>query len=107
MRFRQIRNRRKHDDALEARVVRKTKEAAKACGFEHRKMTYAGRNGAPDDWFFGFGGLLIIVEFKAPGKQPEAHQASEIGRLRNRGFNVYVIDNESDGIALFRGLSQW
>lgn len=107
MRFRQIRNRRKHGDVLEARVVRKTKEAAKAAGFEHRKMTYASRNGAPDDWFFGFDGLLIIIEFKAPGKEPEDHQVREIKRLRNRGFNVYVIDNEIDGMALFRGLSQW
>lgn len=107
MRFRQIRNRRRDGDVLEAKVVRKTKEAAKRAGFEHRKMNYSNRHGAPDDWFFGLDGLLIIIEFKAPGKPPADHQVTEIRRLRNRGFNVYVIDNEADGIALFEGLQQW
>ena len=101
MRFRQIRNRRKHGDVLEARVVRKTKEAAKRAGFEHRKVTYANRNGAPDDFFFGPGGRLIIIEFKAPGKEPEQHQWREIKLLRNLGFAVYVVDNEEYGALIF------
>lgn len=103
---RQIRNRRKHG-ILEAKVVKATKAAAKKAGFEHRKVKYDGRNGAPDDWFFGFDGLIIIIEFKRPGKEPEAHQELEIKRFKKRGFKVYVIDNEEDGKALFEGLMQW
>ena len=103
---RQVRNRRKHG-VLEGRVVRMTKAAAKRAGFLHRKVKYDNRNGAPDDWFFGFDGLIIIIEFKAPDKLPEAHQALEIKRFRRRGFQVYVIDNEADGVALFDNLRQW
>lgn len=106
-RFRQIRNRRKHDDVLEAKVVSETKKAAKRAGFEHRKVSYVNRNGAPDDWFFGFGGRLIIVEFKAPGEAPRDNQASEIKRLRLRGFEVYVIDTVEAGVKLFEGNAQW
>lgn len=106
-RFRQIRNRRKHETILEAKVVNETKKAAKAAGFEHRKVVYVGRNGCPDDFFFGFDGQLIIIEFKAPGKEPEPHQAREIEMLRKRGFDVRVIDNVADGVAVFSGLSQW
>lgn len=103
---RQIRNRRVND-VLEARVVRVTIKAAKSAGFIHRKLKYVNRNGCPDDWFFGFDNQLIIIEFKAPGKEPEDHQDLEIKRLRKRGFQVFVIDNEADGIALFEGLKQW
>ena len=106
-RFRQIRNRRKHETILEAKVVNETKKAAKAAGFEHRKVVYVGRNGCPDDFFFGFDGQFIIIEFKAPGKEPEPHQAREIRMLRKRGFKVYVIDSVEAGTALFESLRQF
>ena len=92
---------------LESRVVSETKKAAKAAGFEHRKVRYVNHNGCPDDWFFGYEGRLIIIEFKAPHKQPEEHQVREIRRLRRRGFEVHVIDNEAAGRALFAGQGVW
>lgn len=97
----------KQRTVLEARVVSETKKAAKAAGFQHRKMKYVGQNGCPDDWFFGYDQRLIIIEFKAPDKEPEEHQAREIRRLRRRGFEVYVIDNEAAGRALFNGQGVW
>ena len=103
---RQIRNR-KQKSVLESRVVRLTKAAAKKAGYLHRKIKYDGRNGAPDDFFFGYEGDLIIIEFKKPGGVPEDHQGLELSRMRKRGFNVYVIDNEIDGVRLFEGRSQW
>ena len=106
-RFRQIRNRGKHEDILEAKVVKETKKAAAAAGFEHRKVVYQNRSGAPDDWFFGCDGLLIIIEFKRPGKEPEEHQWREIRMLRRRGFKVYVIDSVEAGTALFESLRQF
>lgn len=73
----------------------------------HRKVKYDNRNGAPDDWFFGFEGDLIIIEFKKPGAVPEDHQAREIKKMRVRGFKVFVIDNEEDGKKLFEDRNQW
>lgn len=91
----------------EGYVVRQTKKAAKAAGYIHRKINYANRNGAPDDWFFGFDGDLIIIEFKATDKTPEPHQEIEIKELRKRGFKVYVIDSAEAGKGLFEGRNQW
>lgn len=105
-RGRQIRNRR-GNAVLESYVVRETKKAAKLAGFHHKKVKYVGSNGAPDDWFFGFGGELVIIEFKAPGKSPEDHQLAEISRLRRRGFTVYVVDSAEVGIEIFRARPQW
>lgn len=91
----------KQRTVLEARVVSETKKAAKAAGFQHRKMKYENRNGAPDSWFFAPGGRLIIIEFKAPKKEPEEHQIREIRKLRDMGFSVFVVDNVEFGKAIF------
>ena len=87
---------------LEGGIVLNTIRAAKRAGYIHRKVVYQNRHGAPDDWFFGHGGDLIIVEHKRPGKSPEAHQEREIARLRTKGFKVYVVDSIDAGNALFR-----
>lgn len=60
-------------------------------GWLVRKMTYAGRRGCPDRWFFK-GGKAVIVEFKARGKRPDDVQEREHKRLHDRGFPVHVID---------------
>lgn len=91
----------------EQAVVSKTVSAAKKAGFIHRKIKYVNHNGAPDDWFFGYDGTLIIIEFKAPNKEPEEHQGLEISRLRRRGFEVHVIDSIEQGVALFKDRGQF
>ena len=107
MRPKWLRGAPKKKNALEEQVVKETKKAAKKAGFEHRKVKYVNRNGACDDWFFGYDAVLIIIEFKAPGKEPDPHQWAEIRRLRRRGFVVHVIDTVEAGRALFAGLAQW
>jgi len=86
---------------LESYIEKKVIAAAEAAGFMQRKVKYINRNGAPDRWFFGPTGQLIIIEFKKAGEKPDPHQEREIKRLRDRGFKVYVIDNVEDGKALF------
>lgn len=86
----------------ESYVVKASKKAAKKADFLHRKVVYQNRVGAPDDWFFGHGGRLIIVEHKRPGKEPEIHQQREIDRLRERGFDVRVVDTVEQAERLFR-----
>lgn len=73
---------------------------ARQHGWLVRPMEYRGRTGCPDHWFMK-DGRLIIVEFKEIGKEPRLKQAREIGRLRAHGMAAYVIDNVSDGCALF------
>lgn len=73
-------------------------------GFEHRKLKWIGRRGAPDDIFLDArdGAVFpFLIEFKAPGKKtPRAdqrHQVREIQRLRKARIHVYVCDNVEDG----------
>lgn len=86
----------------ESEVVKTTNAAAEKAGFLHRKVVYQGRRGAPDDWYFGAGGRLIIIEHKRPGKKPDPHQQREIGRLRAFGFDVRVVDTLDKARRVFR-----
>ncbi len=85
----------------ESYVKRKVIEHAKWRGFMQRKVRYEGRRNAPDSWFFGPKGRLIIIEFKQLGKPAREGQAREIERLRNLGFEVHIIDNIADGMMVF------
>ncbi len=86
----------------EGHVVKTSNKAAEKAGFLHRKVVYQGRSGAPDDWYFGYGARLIIIEHKRPGKEPRLHQEREIKRLRDRGFDVRVVDNVEAAERIFR-----
>lgn len=86
---------------LESYIVEQVCKHAKAAGWIVRKMMYQNRIGCPDQFCFGPGGRLIIIEFKAPGKKPMPHQQREIERLRDQGFEVHVIDDIEKGKALF------
>lgn len=85
------------EGALKAEVIK----WARRQGWTHRKVSYEGRGGAPDDWFFKAPGRLVIVEFKATGEEPTPRQAREIGRWREAGFSVHTIDSIEAGCALF------
>lgn len=81
-----------------------TDHAVKVCGWLSRKLQWIGRHGAPDRFYLRLG-RHVFVEFKQRGKKPTEHQATEIERLRDKGAEVYVIDNIEDGIALFNRLT--
>lgn len=68
-------------------------------GWLSRKMTYAGRRGCPDRFFFG-GGRIVVMEFKRPGGVPDAVQAREHARLKAAGTTVHVVSDVERGIAL-------
>lgn len=86
---------------LESYIVKQTNKIAKAAGYLHRKVVYQNRAGAPDDWYFGQDGDLIIIEHKRPGETPKPHQEREIKRLRDRGFEVHVVDDPAKARAIF------
>lgn len=87
----------------ESYVVKATNKAAEKAGFLHRKVVYQNRRGAPDDWYFGPGERLIIIEHKRPGEKPEPHQQLEMDRLRALGFDVRVVDTVEKAERVFRG----
>ena len=83
--------------SVEDHLVKRAKEA----GGEVRKVKWLGRVGAPDRLVL-LPGRHFFVELKRPGKKADAHQAREHKRLRDAGFEVYVIDTIEKVDALFK-----
>ena len=77
------------ESTVEAHLLKRVK----ALGGEARKVSWAGRRGAPDRLvLLPFAKAHVFVELKRPDKDAEAHQAREHERLRNAGFVVLVLD---------------
>ena len=92
--------------AQEAKIEKYLCGRVKMLGGEVRKVKWIGRRGAPDrlvmlpSRIYVWGGdtrrsspATIWVELKAPGKEPEPHQAREHKRMRDMGQRVEVIDS--------------
>ena len=60
------------------------------------KRNYQGpgaESGWPDVELFAPGGRVVLIEFKAPGKEPRKLQRYRIQRLRDLGHSVHVCDD--------------
>ena len=90
--------------AQEAKIEKYLCGRVKMLGGEVRKVKWIGRRGAPDRLVMlpeiggrfdrdKVPGQTIWVELKAPGKEPEPHQAREHKRMRDMGQRVEVIDS--------------
>jgi hypothetical protein len=83
----------------ESYIEKKVTEAAKESGWLSFKWVSPSQRGVPDRLYFK-AGKLVIVEFKAPGKQPTPYQAAIHRRLLGVGFKVHVIDSVAAGVKL-------
>lgn len=106
--------------AQEAKIEKYLCDRVKMLGGEVRKVKWIGRRGAPDrlvmlpqTWIRyleypmaevgDFPPQTIWVELKAPGKDPEPHQAREHKRMRDMGQRVEVIDSMEGVDNLLKG----
>ena len=115
----------------EGKVRTYLRKRAKALGFEHRKLRWIGRRGAPDEYVFWPEGMIstfprepvgptplglrpvglrrvplaAYAEVKRLGEVPEAHQQREIDRLRDAGHVVYVVDSPAQVDAMLDDLT--
>lgn len=71
------------------------KKHARKKGWLVRKWRSPGNNGVADDLLFKMGKTLV-VEFKAPGKEPTELQDIEIKDLLAHGIDVVWVDNLAD-----------
>ena len=77
---------------IETRVC----EFAKKRGWLVYKWSSPNNRGVPDRIFVR-DRIVILIEFKAPGKKPTPLQNRTHEKLRAEGMEVYVIDNINDG----------
>ena len=73
---------------IEKRVV----DLAKKAGWLSYKWVSVSVRGVPDRIFIR-DGVIVFIEFKAPGKKPTPLQAQTITRLRLQGMTVHVCDS--------------
>ncbi len=79
----------------EKTIEQKFRAAVKAAGGLAVKFASLGFDGVPDRLALLPGGRMAFVEVKAPGKKPRPLQLARHRQLRQLGFNVYVLDDES------------
>ena len=88
----------KAENRIEAAVC----NYAEQKGFLVRKYNAPGVQGVPDRIFWGHG-QCFLIEFKAPGGKLSAQQDREIGKLREHGATVFVVEDISYGETLIDG----
>lgn len=79
----------------EKTIEQKFRAAVKAAGGLALKFTSPGFDGVPDRLALLPGGRMAFVEVKATGKKPRPLQLARHRLLRQLGFKVYVLDDES------------
>ena len=79
----------------EKTIEKKLSDEVKKRGGLAPKFTSPGFDGMPDRIVLMPGGHIAFVEVKAPGKAPRPLQKARHRMLRQLGFTVYVLDDES------------
>lgn len=89
--------------AIEQNNVRYAKDKL---GLLVLKLSLFGAGGWPDRLFFSKDGRILFIEYKAPGKNPTAHQLENHRQLRFYSHEVYVIDNPQKGRELLEAFAE-
>ena len=76
----------------ESYIERESTDYATASGWLAYKFSSPARRGVPDRIYLK-DGVVIFVEYKAPGKKPTKLQEAVFAKIRAKGFQVYVIDD--------------
>ena len=80
---------------LESSIEKKLKEEVKKVGGLALKFVSPGFNGVPDRLILLAKAKVAFVEVKAPGEEPRKLQKKRHRQLRALGFQVFILDNES------------
>lgn len=70
------------------------RDRVKELGGKAYKFVSPGNDGVPDRLVCLPGGRVVFVELKAPGKKPTKLQELQQNRLKQMGFDVWVIDSK-------------
>lgn len=80
-------------NVTEATIEKKIKDWVEAQGGKCIKFTPRGECGWPDRICIFQGGMLVWLELKRPGEEPEPLQYYRMSQLRERGQHVMWSDN--------------
>jgi hypothetical protein len=88
---------------LESNVKSKTIERAKEHGWRHHNWVCPGRRGVPDNFFTRYPRQIIFIEFKRDDDDaaPRTQQLREHRKLREQGFEVFVVNYVEEGYEIF------
>ena len=79
---------------LEKEIEKYLREQVKLRGGVAFKFISPGNVGVPDRLVLFPNGKIIFIELKATGKKTSKIQDIQIKRIRDLGFDVYVIDSK-------------
>lgn len=85
-------------------------QQVKLLGGEAEKFSSPGRKGVPDRIVWFKYPHISLVEFKAPNKKTTAAQNRDHRRRREKGYEVYIVDNKDYAYKLAHELfykAQW
>lgn len=88
---------------LEKTIEKKVVGHAKKLGFWTRKFVSPNNRGVPDR-IFVLCGVVVFIEFKAPGKKPTPLQALEMKKMEEAGLRVHVCDSAEQGLVILNGV---
>lgn len=91
---------------LESDVERRACKLAEDRGWQALKLVCVGHKGFPDRWFIKPGPVIVIIEFKAPGKRARKLQRYVCAMLAKLGFNVHEeVDNVDEAMRILDAAS--
>lgn len=94
----------RNPNPLEKDIEKKVCDHAKALGCLVYKFTSPAKRSVPDRLFVMPGGIVFFIEFKRRGEKPTPAQALEISKLKEKGAQVFIIDNVDTGRCLIADL---
>jgi len=90
----------------ESKIETKMKTRADELDLLFWKFVSMGNRGAMDRLILGYCSVMAFAEIKKPGEKPNAKQLKVHYEFRRRGFDVRVIDNLDDGLALLEDIAR-
>ena len=84
---------------LESEIKKRSSKFLEDYGWEVIHLIQTNKNGIPDTLALR-NKRAVFIEFKQPGKKPEALQEYRIKKLREQGFEVLIIRNPKETIVL-------
>ena len=84
---------------LEKTIEKKLKKPVEAMGGLYLKWEAPGFTGVPDRLILLPGGMVVMVETKAPGKTEKRRQEYVHAQLRARGFTVFSTVDTPEKVA--------